>query len=46
MSLIYDQNKKICKVSTPDKEIIHKDSAEHITKKGAEYLGIEIKKTN
>ena len=42
ISLICDQNKKSCIVSTPNKKIIHKDSAGHITRYGAEFLGRKI----
>jgi hypothetical protein len=41
-SLICDQNKKSCITSTPNNKIIHMDSAGHITKYGAEFLGKKI----
>lgn len=42
-SLICDQNKKSCITSTPNNEIIHKDTAGHITKYGAEFLGKKMR---
>ena len=42
LSLVCDLVTKSCVASTPNKEIIHRDTAGHVTKEGANYLSRKI----
>ena len=46
LSLICNEAKKMCEVSTDDEKVIHTDNAGHISTDGAKYIGKKMYKTN